>query len=73
MRENEEDWRKQLKTVTLELSGMEGLVFDCPSFLSLLAKMRGLEKEETDFDVYRKTVFESISIIQKLKKEIEDE
>ena len=40
MRENEEDWKKQLNTVILE---------------------------ETTFSLYRKTVFECISLVQGIK------
>ena len=37
MRENDEDWYKQLQTVTLEIAGLNEL-FISPTFLQLLSK-----------------------------------
>ena len=65
MREHEEDWPKQLDTVILEIAGMNE-VFMNPQFLQLLCKLEGLKAQETDFELYRKTVFESISLLQEL-------
>ena len=65
MREHNEDWLKQLDTVTLEIAGMHE-IFMAPQFLQLLSKLEGLKLQETSFDVYRKTVFESISLLQEL-------
>lgn len=66
MRENGEDWRKQLNTVTLEIAGLNE-IFETSHFLALLAKLEGLRVQETDFELYRKTIFEGISILQRLK------
>ena len=65
MRENKEDWKKQLETVTLEIAGLNE-IFMAPSFLQLLSKLEGLNLVETDFETYRKTVFESISLLQEI-------
>ena len=65
MREHEEDWPKQLDTVILEIAGMNE-VFMNPQFLQLLCKLEGLKAQETNFELYRKTVFESISLLQEL-------
>lgn len=65
MRENEEDWQKQLHTVTLEIAGLNEL-FIGPLFLQLLSKLEGLQIIETDFELYRKTIFECINILQEL-------
>lgn len=62
MREHEEDWPKQLDTVILEIAGMNE-VFMNPQFLQLLCKLEGLKAQETNFELYRKTVFESISLL----------
>ena len=69
MREHEEDWPRQLDTVILEIAGLNE-VFICPQFLQLLAKLEGLKVSETNFELYRKTVFESISLLQELKNGI---
>ena len=65
MREHEEDWPKQLDTVILEIAGLNE-IFIHPQFLQLLCKLEGLKTQETSFELYRKTVFESISLLQEL-------
>lgn len=67
MRENDEDWEKQLNTVTLEIAGLSEL-FTSPLFLQLLSKLEGLHVIETNFELYRKTVFECINILQELNQ-----
>lgn len=67
MRENEEDWKKQLNTVILEISGLSEIFLHNPLFLQLLAKLEGILVEETTFSLYRKTVFECISLVQGMK------
>lgn len=66
MRENGEDWEKQLKTVTLEIAGLNEVFISFPQFLQLLSKLEGLQQTETEFDFYRKTVFESINLLQEI-------
>lgn len=68
MRENEEDWQKQLDTVLLELVGLNE-IFIGPIFLQALSKLEALKVKEVDFDLYRKTIFESISLVQSLNNE----
>lgn len=68
MRENEEDWEKQLKTVTLEIAGLNEVFLSFPQFLQLLSKLEGLQQTETEFDFYRKTVFESINLLQEINR-----
>ena len=65
MREHEEDWQKQLDTVILEIAGLNE-IFIGPLFLQMLSKLEGLRTAETTFELYRKTVFECISILQEL-------
>lgn len=69
MREHNEDWSKQLETVTLEIAGMNE-IFMNPQFLQLLSKLEGLRAQDTNFELYRKTVFESISLLQELNRGI---
>lgn len=71
MREHEEDWLKQLDTVSIEIAGMNALIESeqTSQFLQLLFKLEGLKvKQNISFEVYRKTVFETINILQGLKK-----
>ena len=65
MREHEEDWPKQLNTVILEIAGLNE-IFAAPQFLQLLCKLEGLKVQNIEFDLYRKTIFESISLLQEL-------
>ena len=65
MREHEEDWPKQLDTVIIEIAGMYK-IFMSPQFLQLLCKLEGLKAQDTTFELHRKTVFESISLLQEL-------
>ena len=71
MREHEEDWVKQLDTVCIEIAGMNALIKsdNTSQFLQLLCKLEGLkEQQDISFEVYRKTVFETINLLQGLKK-----
>lgn len=67
MRENNEDWQKQLDTVLLEIVGLNE-IFIGPLFLPLISKLEGLKIQENSFDFYRKTVFECINILQGIIK-----
>ena len=67
MKENEEDWVKQLDTVILEIAGLSEIFTNISQFLQLLSKLEGLKKlsnQEIEFNFYRKTVFESISLLR---------
>lgn len=66
MRENEENWEKQLETVIVEIVGLNEIFIMCPTFLQLLSKLEGLRVKEMNFELYRKTVFECINLIQEL-------
>ena len=68
MRENKENWLAQLDTVIIELAGLNELSqSDDENFLILLSKLTGLKTIEVDFSVYRKTVFECISLLRELR------
>lgn len=64
MRENSEDWEKQLNTVIIEIAGLGQVFNQEPQFLQLVSKLEGLKVVETDFNLYRKTVFESIGLLR---------
>lgn len=67
MREHEEDWQKQLDTVLIEIAGLNE-IFVGSHFLQLLSKLEGMRVQEMSFELYRKTVFESISLLQELSR-----
>ena len=66
MRENEENWESQLETVLIELAGLHNLFNIDDKYLILLTKLEGLRKEDVEFIFYRKTVFESISLLREI-------
>lgn len=69
MRENSENWRKQLDTVTLEVVGLNEIFLSYPQFLQLLSKLEGLQKaKDVEFDLYRKTIFEAINLLQEINR-----
>ena len=68
MRENEEDWNKQLDTLILEITGLNEIFVINVSMMQLLSKLEGLRLVDTSFELYRKTVFESISLLQELSR-----
>lgn len=67
MRENEEDWLGQLETVIIELTGLNEIFNVNEQFLILLSKLEGLKIVTVDFAIYRKTVFEAISLLRGLR------
>ena len=71
MRENEEDWQKQLDSVLIELRGLHAMFGDQLDFLILMSKLEGL-REVDNFMVYRTTVFSVISLLTELTNQIHD-
>ena len=63
MREHNEDWKKQLDTVVIEIAGLNEM-FCGPQFLQILSKLEGLKVYDTTFELYRRSIFECISLIQ---------
>lgn len=68
MRENGENWNNHLSALIVEIAGMGEIFNNTPSFISLLSKLEGILKIETEFLIYRKTVFESISLLREIVK-----
>lgn len=70
MRENNEDWQKQLNSVLNELYGLRNMFGDQLDFLILLSKLEGLPQAD-DFMTYRISVFGAISLLTELVKQID--
>lgn len=69
MRENNEEWKKQLDTVIIEITGLSVIFAVQPIFLTLRAKLEGMrEISSIEFDIYRKTVFECLTLLNEIKK-----
>lgn len=73
LREEGEDWIKPLNTITEELAGMgEVLIMDHSILFPLLCKLEGLKtlSAEDSFLRYRSTIFECISLLSELQKNV---
>lgn len=63
MRENGEEWDKQLETVIIDIAGKNEIFIHNSHFLQLLSKLEGLRLVDVEFSIYRKTVFECINLL----------
>lgn len=68
MWENNEDWNKQLETVIVDIAGKDEIFLHDSHFLQLLSKLEGIRVEEVEFNIFRKTVFECINIINEVDR-----
>lgn len=70
MREEKKDWQKPLQTIIQELAGMKRLFLGQQeqSFFILLCKLEGMFEltQSIDFDLYRRTVFECLSLLNEI-------
>ena len=73
-REEGLDWEKPLETLIIELTGMSSLLPDQTELFSLLCKLEALKTlaDEEDFMLYRKTIFECLGLMSKIKKQCQD-
>lgn len=67
MRENNENWKLHLESLTLEIAGLNEVFQQFNILQQLLSKLEGLQIQETDFFLYRKTVFEGLTLLKELK------
>ena len=68
MWENNEDWNKQLETVIVDIAGKDEIFLHDSHFLQLLSKLEGIRVEKVEFNIFRKTVFECINIINEVDR-----
>ena len=71
-KEEGSDWVKPLETCIIELLGLGDLFPDKPKFLMLVSKLDGLRvsKDDIEFTLYRRTIFECCGILNKIEKEL---
>ena len=67
MRENDEPWKIHLSSLIVEISGL-GKIYNNASMLCLLSKLEGIQITDIDFALYRKTVFEAITLLREAIK-----
>ena len=71
LREEEKEWQKPIETLSVELLGMHRLFPEQQQLFSLVCKLQGiLEDEQMDFMLYRRTIFECCSLVNKVKDDI---
>ena len=76
MREEGVDWIKPLETLIVELAGMDNLLIgQHETLFRLLCKLEGLSilTQEEDFLLYRRTIFDCLSILDTLLKDVRAE
>lgn len=73
LREEHGDWKAPLETLTIEIKGMVKLFEDQRDLFSLVCKLEGLKTldREEDFLLFRKTIFECLGLIAKVRKWVE--
>ena len=60
-------WEKHLETILIEISGFNSITLNQVKIISVLSKLEAL-KDLEDFQTYRKTIFESLNILEELKR-----
>lgn len=70
MRENNEDWQKQLNSVIVEIRGLHRMFGGELNFLITLSKLEGLMETE-NLPIYRSTVFSIISLMTEMVRNID--
>ena len=71
MREEGQNWIKPLETILEELYGMDRVIIGHHQiFFTILCKMEGLFllTADKDFSLYRRTIFEVLSLLNNLKE-----
>lgn len=73
LREEHGDWKAPLETLTTEVKGMTALFDDQKDMFSLVCKMEGLKTldKEEDFLIFRKTIFECLGLLAKVRQWVE--
>ena len=68
--EEGKDWKKPLDTLIIELLGMASLFPDKKNLLALVSKMEGLKNSDPEFTLYRRTIFECCTLVNKLQEAV---
>lgn len=67
MKENDENWERQLSNILVEIAGLQSLFDNKLDFMILLSKLEGLKVQiDIPFTLYRKTIFNSIELLNKV-------
>lgn len=66
LKEEEGEWENQLTTIEKELGGLNHLLEEQDAILIQIIAKLGLLYDEEDFLIYRKTIFEILSLLEEL-------
>ena len=68
MRENNENWEKQIDSVLIELNGLHEIFSESVSFITVIASLEGIRAlgAQCSFENFRRTIFEIIDAIGNL-------
>ena len=75
VREENGDWEKPLDTIIQEFCGLCSILYDCQEKLfQILCKLEGLKVlvEPADFNQYRRTIFECLSLLNEVQEYVSD-
>jgi hypothetical protein len=74
LKEEGADWEKPLETIIIELLGMKELLPEISYLFPASCKLQGLyaDRENIEFSLYRRTVFECCSLISKAREQCQD-
>lgn len=65
LKEENGEWELQLNTLLIELGGLNREIPTQDAIaLTIISKLSGLQDKELDFFLYRKTIFEVISLLE---------
>ena len=70
LREEGKEWEKHLETLLLQLHGSQILFVGKLEFLEIIALLNGMR--DSEFTIYRRTVFECINLLDKMKDDFLD-
>lgn len=74
VREEHGDWQKPLENLVVEVAGMASLITGHQTELfNVLCKLEGMKTlvSEDDFLVYRRTIFECLSLLGEMKSHVQ--
>lgn len=71
MREEKKEWKSTLENLIVEIIGLNEIFIDQLTLLTILSKLEGLISldRECDFLLFRKTVFDILNLLTKMKNE----
>lgn len=70
MKENNEDWKKQINQVLIEIIGLQSLFENKIDLLIIISKLEGLKEYDLDFKDFRSLVFSVITLLSKINERI---